>query len=325
MKKKLKLRAAMVAALVALAQAAPLGLAQSDFVQAVKPSASALRSMMLDVAAAGERIVAVGEQGYILLSDDGGKTVRQAKSVPVSLTLTGVSFTDAKHGWAVGHGSTILHTSDGGETWVEQYRDKENDQPLLSVYFADEKHGWAAGIWSILMVTEDGGRIWNRMTLQAPANRKRADVNLFKVFADGPDLYIAAEQGMVLHSSDSGKKWSYITTGYAGSLWAGATSVQHTLLVGGLRGKMLRSTDSGKTWQPVDTPLRGSVTQLRTDGKRIWAAGLDGGAAYSDDDGVTWNLQRTSPLPVTTFGLASTQPLLFTRQGPLTSATTQPQ
>ena len=44
--------------------------------------AGALRSTLLDVASAGQRLVAVGERGHVLLSDDQGKTWRQARTVP---------------------------------------------------------------------------------------------------------------------------------------------------------------------------------------------------------------------------------------------------
>ncbi|MFU0418243.1 WD40/YVTN/BNR-like repeat-containing protein, partial [Acinetobacter baumannii] len=91
--------------------------------------------MLLDATRAGKRVVAVGEHGIVLLSDDEGKTYRQARTVPVSATLSAVSFADEKHGWAVGQWGVILATSDGGETWVKQRMDTAVDQPLFSVVF----------------------------------------------------------------------------------------------------------------------------------------------------------------------------------------------
>src|SRR5215469_14097420 len=77
-------------------------------------------TLILGVAHAGPRLVAVGARGMVLLSDDDGTSWRQAKTVPVRSTLTAVSFIDSKSGWAVGHDGAILATNDGGETWTLQ-------------------------------------------------------------------------------------------------------------------------------------------------------------------------------------------------------------
>jgi len=52
-------------------------------------SEKAGRSLLIDLAHAGKRLVAVGERGHVLFSDNDGKTWTQAK-VPVSLMLTSV-------------------------------------------------------------------------------------------------------------------------------------------------------------------------------------------------------------------------------------------
>ena len=105
----------------------------------------AATSLLLDLAQAGERIVAVGERGHVLLSDDKGATWRQAKSVPTRVMLTAVYFADAEYGWAVGHDETILNTTDGGETWTRSHFAPEAQQPLLDLWFANRISGIAVG------------------------------------------------------------------------------------------------------------------------------------------------------------------------------------
>jgi len=234
-------------------------------------------AMLLDAARAGGRIVAVGEHGVVLLSDDGGRSYRQAKRVPASSTLTAVSFTDAEHGWAVGQWGVILATDDGGETWTLQRSDTSIDQPLFSVYFKDARHGWAVGLWSLLLVTEDGGRVWKVSKLPPPPGGGRADRNLFHIFAaPSGTLFIAAEQGMVLRSRDGGTTWEYRQTGNKGSLWTGTASADGTIFVGGLLGHLYRSRDGGDTWDAIDSASTGSITDLVTSGSRILGVGLDG-------------------------------------------------
>jgi len=77
-------------------------------------------SLLLDVISAGDRLVAVGERGHIILSDDDGYSWSQA-NVPVITTLTGIYFVNPTTGWAVGHDAVVLKTEDAGKTWVKQF------------------------------------------------------------------------------------------------------------------------------------------------------------------------------------------------------------
>lgn len=88
--------------------------------QPARLSERAVSSVLNAVVLAGTRLVAVGERGVVLLSDDNGRSWRQAGSVPVSVALTDVHFVSATHGWAVGHSGVVLHSDDGGETWMRQ-------------------------------------------------------------------------------------------------------------------------------------------------------------------------------------------------------------
>jgi photosystem II stability/assembly factor-like uncharacterized protein len=243
--------------------------------------------MILGAAQAGTRLVAVGDQGVVLLSDDGGATYRQARSVPVSSTLTSVSFVDASHGWAVGHWGAILATSDGGESWTIQRMAAAEDRPLFAVHFVDGAHGVAVGLWSLVLTTDDGGRTWTKQTVAPPAGATKADANLLGLFGDGRGhLYAAAERGLVLRSDDIGHTWSYLVTGYKGSFWSGIALADATLLVGGQRGTVYRSADAGQTWAKIELDSSSSVTAFAAGSGGVLLVGLDGLRAASRDGGL---------------------------------------
>lgn len=254
-----------------------------------KPAAAspmASQGMILGAAWAGGRTVAVGDQGIVLLSDDQGKTVRQARSVPVSSTLTGVSFTDARHGWAVGHWGVILSTVDGGETWQLQRLSATEDRPLFAVHFFDASNGVAAGLWSLILTTDDGGKTWVERKLSAPAGASKADANLLALFTDSKGrVYAAAERGLVLRSEDRGQSWQYLPTGYKGSFWSGTALADGTLVVGGQRGTVYRSADDGRTWEKVELDSKSSVTGVVAGDGELLLVGLDGLRAISKDAG----------------------------------------
>ena len=93
----------------------------------------AIKSWLVDVARAGNRMVTVGQRGHILYSDDAGKTWRQA-SVPVSSDLTAVYFPTPTQGWAVGHDGVVLHSTDTGATWTKQIDGRQIGQIMLDYY-----------------------------------------------------------------------------------------------------------------------------------------------------------------------------------------------
>ncbi|WP_419729483.1 WD40/YVTN/BNR-like repeat-containing protein [Lichenicola sp.] len=86
---------------------------------------------MESVAVAGRRLIAGGLNGVIILSDDNGATWHQV-GLPVSTTITGISFTSDTTGWAIGHSGAVLHTLDGGEHWTLVYDGMRAAQATLA-------------------------------------------------------------------------------------------------------------------------------------------------------------------------------------------------
>lgn len=284
-------------------------------------SASALSTPMLGAATVGKRIVSVGDHGAILLSDDNGEHFRQAKHVAVSSMLTSVVFVDDKTGWAVGQWGAILRTDDAGETWRLQRVDVTSDRPFFSVYFKDKSEGWAVGLWSLMLHTTDGGATWQEVALPPPPGRTKADINLYDMFSNAKgELFISAEKGFVLRSTDAGRSWTYLPTGYAGSFWSGTVLKDGTLLVGGLRGSIYRSSDDGQTWTSVSKSFHSSVNNIiQLSNGTVQAVALDGVSLLSNDDGATFGgTQRSDRLPLTTVTQARDgRMVIFSDRGPV--------
>jgi photosystem II stability/assembly factor-like uncharacterized protein len=261
-------------------------LATGDEPRPALPSDKAAQTLLLDVARAGERIVAVGAWGHVLLSDDGGATWRQARSVPVQAVLTSVFFLDARSGWATGHDAVILHTRDGGETWVLQHRDIESDAPLFSIWMRGAHSGIAVGAFGSALRTRDGGQHWEAVEIL----EDDGDLHLNALF-EGPEdaLFIAAEAGQVLRSRDGGVHWEVLDPPYAGSFWGGLATREGAVLVFGMRGHLLRSDDGGDHWVSVDSGTDQSLGGgTRLDDGSIAIVGLGGAITVSRDGGRTF-------------------------------------
>ena len=249
-------------------------------------AALATKAPLLGLARAGKRLVAVGDWGVVVLSDDDGRTWRQAASVASRSMLTSVAFVDEKRGFAVGHGGTVLETNDGGEHWTRNH-DAGADVVLLTIWFGSAGHGIAAGAFGFAMATHDGGRSWREFSLGEGDDRDRHLNGIFAV--PGGPLYIAAEAGTVFRSSDGGATWATLRLPYDGSLWGGMPLRDGSVLVWGMRGHVLRSADQGKGWIDVPTGTNQSWTGgLQLADGTVVLVGLGGAVATSADGGRTF-------------------------------------
>jgi photosystem II stability/assembly factor-like uncharacterized protein len=261
--------------------------------------------VLLDVATAGSRIVAVGERGIVVLSDDGGKSWRQAK-VPTSVSLTAVEFPTPKQGWAVGHAGVVLHSEDGGETWLKQLDgrvaaklaleaaqaslqakpgdarvqqqeaeaqrlvDDGPDKPFLDLHFESETTGFVVGAYNLIFRTADGGKTWTPW-LDHVDNPK--GLHFYAVRAVGKEVYLAGEQGLFLRSTDGGNTFVRLPTPYVGTYFAiGATPAGEVVLAG-LRGNAYWSADQGKSFTKAAVPVPISFSAVTTlaDGRLLFS------------------------------------------------------
>jgi photosystem II stability/assembly factor-like uncharacterized protein len=300
----------------------PAGPAQPDFA-AVAPLAA--KSLLLDAHAAGKRIVAVGERGHVLLSDDQGSTWRQAK-VPTRATLTGVWFHDARLGWAVGHDEVVLRTEDGGENWVLQHSAPENLWPLLDVWFRDADHGIAVGAYGKYLESRDGGRSWTERpfeptpagtgaatpaaTTPAPADAEEyadeggdsltelegesGDLHLNAIVPiDGSSLLLVGEAGALYRSDDAGGNWRQLASPYDGSFFGGIALTRDSLLAFGLRGNLWRTDDGGTTWRQLDSGTLAILSDaIKLDYGTVIVVGNAGAVLVSRDGGENFTLQQ---------------------------------
>lgn len=252
------------------------------------------RLLLIAAARAGNRLVAVGDQGYVVYSDDQGMTWLRG-ATPRRAMLTAVAFADDKHGWAVGHDGEIIASQDGGATWTEQRYKPEDRQPLFAVRFGDRDHGLALGAYGLFLSTADGGKTWT------PRQILKEDKHLYAVESDAAGhLTIAAEAGLLLVSSDQGRMWEPATSPYKGSFFGLVITADGAMLAFGLRGNIFKSRDQGKTWTAAThegmATLQGGA---RLASGEIVLAGGSGAVLSSRDNGATF--QRVPGYPAMTY------------------------
>jgi photosystem II stability/assembly factor-like uncharacterized protein len=299
------------------------------------------RAAMTGVARAGARLVAVGERGVILVSEDQGGSWRQVP-VPVSVTLTAVKFVDDRHGWATGHAGTVLATADGGSTWnvqldgmhaaalalaaaragrarqdlavAQQWVDDGADKPFLDLHVVDANTVVVVGAYGLCFVTHDAGRTW-ASALDRIDNPEGRHLNA--IGGHGSHIVVVGEQGLVLRSTDGGGRFGRVQTPVRTTWFAVDVTPRGAILLGGLRGHMLLSDATGVEWTRVRMPTDATVTTLLRDGRRLLAGDQKGALFESADGGASFlpiDLRSTGPLVSMTLARDG-QPVVADLQG----------
>lgn len=305
--------ASTTVAVVSAAMAGPLS-------QPATMTPRAAHAMLTRVVQAGDRLVAMGERGLVVLSDDGGRQWRQAR-VPVSVTLTSASFANAREGWIAGHSGVVLHTADGGENWslqtdgvalakatlaqaqalpqadadreqriesAQRLVDDGADKPLLSICFADAQHGLVVGAFGLAAGTDDGGKTWTpcRDRLANPMS-----MHLYAVAHHEKTWVVAGEQGVLMRSDDDGAHFQALTSPNERTLFAATATQKGGFVFAGLLGAACRIEPGSTAVTAIElsAPLTIlSCVQLRDGGVLLLAQGgrvlvsRDGGAHFTE-------------------------------------------
>jgi len=253
------------------------------------------KSLLLDVVHTGERFVAVGDRGGIVVSSDSQQW--EQVDVPVRSALTSVYFADAKHGWAVGHDAAIVATADGGQTWTLQNFQPALEKPLLDVLFLDASRGYAVGAYGLLLKTDNGGQSW----AEADASSIRDEEVHFNALTrlGNGNLLIAGESGMLAVSADEGRTWSKLSSPYDSSYFGALPVGDRGALIFGLRGNAYLAQDVRGRWAKLKTNSVASMfggTVLP--GGELAMVGLNGVIFIADKSGAVRGLQTPTGTPL---------------------------
>jgi photosystem II stability/assembly factor-like uncharacterized protein len=225
---------------------------------------------------------ASGSNGVILKSIDAGATWKRVRVAGgEALDFRGIVAFNASTAYVMSSGegekSRLYKTTDGGETWILQYTDKRKEFFLDTIACLSETHCIALGDpldGKFVLLNTTDGQHWNRL----PSTNMPAAL-------PGEGAFAASNSCLLL----SGEEIFFGT--------------------GGPAARVLRSPDSGRTWSVVETPIAhdnassGIFSIARRNEKEIVVVGGDyqdpkrasAVAAYSLDEGKTWQLSEQQP------------------------------
>ena len=239
----------------------------------------AVESLLLDVVRIGDRLVAAGERGHIIYSDDGHDWV-QSKAVPTRSTINKLFVLDNRL-WAAGHDSVILTSADRGKTWTRQYFAPERMQPIMDIYFSDADRGLAIGAYGLMLFTTDGGQTWEDRLVN---DEDDYHLNALLTYADGRYL-IAGEAGYSYRSFDQGQSWQSMDMPYLGSMFGAVKTEEDCVLFFGLRGHIQKSCDLGDNWTELETDSETTIADAVSFQGKVLMVGNSGSVLEYNGDG----------------------------------------
>jgi photosystem II stability/assembly factor-like uncharacterized protein len=138
----------------------------------------------------------VGEFGTVLITRDAGKSWT-AIGKKVDVAWNDVAIVDGT--WIlVGEFGRMQLSRDAGSTW--QAIASPVKSSLNAIAFRDPQNGIAAGLDGVLLATTDGGTEWKQIA-------SSTNVHLFDIRHGATGWLVAADQGLLLRSTDGGT-WS---------------------------------------------------------------------------------------------------------------------
>jgi photosystem II stability/assembly factor-like uncharacterized protein len=295
-----------------------------------------------NVATAGSRLVAVGERGRILLSDDAGHSWRQAPA-PVSTNLVAARFATPALGWVAGQMGVILKTQDAGESWrlvLDGFRAAnamlgeaqaaiaaapddgaaqaalQNAQslvsfgasvPMLAVAPLSDTHILAFGAYGLALESLDGGETWRGNAARVPDPQ---GLHIYGALEAEGVLVAVGEQGLLLHGAADGVLVAAASP-YQGSLFGVVGLAADNVIAFGLQGTVLQSADRGATWRSLQAVSANAILCGQAlQGGRVALGDASGNLLVSGNAGASFSA-IPGTLPVTAMGQAADGALIL--------------
>ena len=222
-----------------------------------------------------------------------------SQAIPQQGDAQRIRMVDAKHGWAVGTLRTILHTDDGGQTWVLQqggvYAVPDNRYPYWGIDAIDASTAVAVGAGVQIATTTDAGNTWHTR------GNGSATVPYRLVRTDPQHLWAANSDSEVLYSTDGGVRWSrsIIQVSISCDTCSNTSDLAFVNNQEGwatINGEFTstswvwHTTDGGVTWQSLDVTDTGPLTGIAAlDAKTLVAvSAVDDLISRSTDGGRSW-------------------------------------
>lgn len=269
---------------------------QYDVIEAPAITSNIIQqSVLIEVTATEQRLVAVGAHGNIIYRHRDDNNTWQQAAVPTSVLLTSVEFASNRVGWATGHHGVIIKTTDGGENWqrvLDGFQLLELEETFYQTKVADLEQQLETASDS-----DKGDLEWDLdnakfqlETVQRALNDSGPSKPLLDIIPLGSERAIAVgAYNTIVETRDGGESWTLLNDQLDNPNGFHLNAISRSgqqLFIAGEAGTAYRSRNNGSDWEAVAPPYSGSFFGSHFDSQgRVWLYGLRGNVFYSTDLG----------------------------------------
>ena len=256
--------------------------------------ASGTAKSLQDIAAwDAERGIAIGNDGVITTTTDGGKTWVLSTDAPrseIANKLVRVRVSDDGVAWTVGEMGALLQSTDYGRQW--ERRRPEQDTAWNDLAVLGNGQIRVVGEFGQMLHSADGGQSW--VEHQAPVESSLMAI----AFRDEQNGVVVGLEGVVLTTADGGQNWLAVDSGVTEHLFDVAwDAARARWVVAGDQGVWLTADADGNNLQHgrLDSRDMSWHTRAVPTAEGVWFAGANVGLWT----GTAW-LPVTNPAPLPT-------------------------
>ena len=222
-----------------------------------------------------KEIIAVGDMGAIIKSNDGGESW-YSLNISISSPIYNVEFINSSTG-IIATFEGVFKTSDGGLSW-----EKINDDILEEIQFLDESIGFGR-ISGLLKKTNDGGVTWTTI-LEKPNGTTFTDL----YFYNNQMGWVATLFSGIYYTIDGGKNWKHNTINksiksiYFKSDKVGFFGTEAT-------GELYKTIDGGINWSNILFKVYNTFSGIEFSNSSFGWTHSSNGIFITKDGGKNWN------------------------------------
>ncbi|MDO3625049.1 YCF48-related protein [Mucilaginibacter sp. BT774] len=205
--------------------------------------------------------------------------------------LYDLHFTDANHGIAIGEGSGLVSTANGGKTWAQGPAPRsDNDMQLLA--FSGPDTGLMVLVNNYVWFTYDGGKTYAQENWTPPfvGDRSSAAYDMLSRKV----IYTVGWHGQIAKTTDGGLTWAQEGFSFLNNFHDLISIGNDTLYACGDVGKIVKTTNAGTTWHEQPLQLNNTLNALFFITNNFGFAGGQYGTLVRTTDGSNWSVVKTN-------------------------------